>query len=420
MSKAIIKPSKCFGEIQVPPSKSLAHRAIIAASLANGESVISNIDYSNDILATIECMKKLGAEITTLEDKVIVKGIKGFNSLKDNHIHCKESGSTLRFLIPIFSLTSQKITFTGENRLLKRPQKIYEDLFIKDGLYYYQDEDKIEIQGCIKSGNYQILGNVSSQFITGLLFSLPLLKEDSTIQIIPPLESKSYIDLTIDMLSNFGIEISWTNELNLFIKGNQKYQPTNITVEGDFSQLAFFAVLAAINNKLTIKGVNPNSKQGDKQIIDILKQFNANVEYLDDGYTIYPSELKASEIDLKNCPDLGPILTILAMFSQSDTRIYHTSRLRLKESDRVEAMRHECEKMDCMIDVYPDEMIIHPKQAKPKENLFGFKDHRIVMALSVASTKLGGTIEGVEAINKSYPNFFKDLKKIGIEVEVYD
>ena len=224
--KAVIRPSKAGGNVKIPPSKSMAHRAIICASLADGKSVISNIDYSVDITTTIECMRKLGARIICGESAVTVQGIKNFDSLQDSLIQCNESGSTLRFLIPVFSLTNRRVTFTGKNRLLKRPQKIYEDIFKNAGLHFAQDEEKIEIQGALPSGEYTLSGGVSSQFISGLLFTLPMLAESSKIHILPPFESRSYIDLTIQMLAKFGIEIAWEDDLTLYIKAGRSTKPT--------------------------------------------------------------------------------------------------------------------------------------------------------------------------------------------------
>ena len=418
--KATIQPSTCHGSVKIPPSKSMAHRAIICAALSSGKSTISNIDYSVDIQTTIDCMRKLGAKITCHEDSVDIQGIQDFNHLIDHHIECNESGSTLRFLIPIFSLTNQKVIFTGKNRLLKRPQKVYEDLFKENNLYFNQTEEFIEIQGKLCAKEYTLKGNISSQFISGLLFTLPLLENDSKIHILPPFESKSYIDLTIQMLEKFNIHIVWEDDLTLYIKGNQKYYAHDEVVEGDFSQFAFFGVLGAINHDLEIKGMDIHSLQGDKQILDILHDFNCEIDQKDSIYTIKQSNLKAHSIDLKNCPDLGPILCTLAMFSKGTTHITNASRLRLKESDRIEAMVSECKKMGCEIEVIDDEMFIHGGYHAPSVELDGWKDHRIVMACAIALTKLGGTIQGCEAITKSYPSFFEDLKSVGIEVMLYD
>lgn len=418
--KAVIKPSKACGEVRIPPSKSMAHRAIICASLADGKSVISNIDYSVDISTTIECMRRLGAEINCDGSTVTVQGIKNFAGLKDNNIQCNESGSTLRFLIPVFSLTGQKIVFTGKNRLLKRPQKIYEEIFRKSGAFFAQDEEKIEICGAVESGEYNISGGVSSQFISGLLFTLPLLADNSKMHIIPPFESRSYIDLTIQMLGKYGINIEWEDELTLNIKGGQKYLPHDETVEGDFSQFAFFGVLGAVNGPVSIYGMAPDSLQGDKQILDILKDFGCSVQYSDGVYRINAEKLSAKPTDLKNCPDLGPVLCTLAMFSEGDTNIFNAGRLRIKESDRIAAMQAECAKMGCEIEDTENEMTIHGGFNVPDEPLYGWKDHRIVMACAVALSVIGGEIEGCEAVEKSYPSFFEDLKKVGIEVELYD
>ena len=399
----------------------MAHRAIICAALADGESVISNIDYSVDISTTIDCMKKLGAHIECGETTVKIKGIKDFAHITDTHIECNESGSTLRFLIPVFSLTGQKITFTGKNRLLKRPQKIYEEIFTEAGLFFEQTEDKIEILGALPAKQYTLSGGVSSQFISGLLFTLPLLKEDSTISILPPFESRSYIDLTIQMMAKFGVEIVWQDDLTLYIKGGQKYIARSETVEGDFSQFAFFGVLSAINSPIDICGMDPASLQGDKQILQILSDFGCDVSFENGVYKVNARNgLKAAPIDLKNCPDLGPVLCTLAMFSDGTTHITNANRLRIKESDRILAMQTECAKMGCTIIDTENEMFIRGGFAEPCETLTGWKDHRIVMACAVALSVLGGTIDGCEAITKSYPSFFDDLKKAGIEVRLYD
>ena len=416
--KAVIRPSKSCGSVKIPPSKSMAHRAIICASLADGESIISNIDYSVDITTTIECMRSLGAQIICGKDSVTVQGIKNFDNIVSNKIECNESGSTLRFLIPVFSLTGQKITFTGKNRLLKRPQSIYEQIFIQSGLFFAQTEDEIQICGAVPAKEYTVDGSVSSQFISGLLFALPLLEKDSKIHIIPPFESRSYIDLTIQMLRNFGISIEWENELTLYVKGGQKYIPHNETVEGDFSQFAFFAVLSAVNNTVEINGMNPESLQGDKQITAILKDFGCDVQFAEGVYRISAENLCAKPIDLKNCPDLGPVLCTLAMFSKGDTRISNAGRLRIKESDRILAMHTECAKMGCTIEDAENEITIHGGFVQPAETLHGWKDHRIVMACAVALSVLGGEIDGCEAITKSYPSFFEDLKSVGIDVEI--
>lgn len=420
--KVKIYPSKCSGEVTLPPSKSMAHRAIICASLANGKSKIENIAYSDDIIATIQGMRKLGAIITEDNNTLYIEGVKNFSNLKENIIECNESGSTLRFFIPIFSLTNQKIEFRGRNRLLQRPQKIYEEIFKSQNLLYLQDDEKIEISGKLKATNYTIRGDISSQFISGLLFTLPLLEKDSTIKIIPPFESKSYIDLTIEMLNRFGIEIEFLDELTIFIKGNQHYTSTDYYVEGDFSQLGFFAVLGAINNDLTCKGLNTKSKQGDKEIVDILKKCHIDVEILENGYSFFKGTPQSYNINLENCPDLGPILTVLSAYGNGNFKIYNAHRLRYKESDRIEAMEVELKKLGVDINSDQDSIYITGKRNYTSCNeVFGHKDHRIVMSLAIFATILDKPliIDGAEAISKSYPNFFEDLKKLNIKLEIF-
>ena len=418
--KIKIYPSKCSGEIKIPSSKSMGHRAIICASLANGKSIISNLDYSDDILATIDGMKKLGANIQCEKDRLIIEGIKSFDNLKDNIIDCNESGSTLRFFIPIFSLTGKKISFTGRNRLLKRPQKIYEEIFKEQNLYYFQDEDKIEIKGKLKAKEYFIDGNISSQFISGLLFTLPLLEESSIININPPFESASYIDLTMEVLKEFGITINKVTPLRLEIQGGQKYRAKDYKVEGDFSQLAFFAVLGALNNDLKCIGVKHNSKQGDKSIIDILKKSGVKIEEIEEGYLIHKGKIKDCEIDLGDCPDLGPILNVLAMYGEGEFKIFNAGRLRLKESDRISAMEEELKKLGVEIETTEDEIkILGKKNYLGNIEIFGHKDHRIVMSLAIAGTMLEKPIiiDGAEAVEKSYPKFFQDLESLNIKVK---
>ncbi|MEJ6465702.1 3-phosphoshikimate 1-carboxyvinyltransferase [Fusobacterium ulcerans] len=421
--KAKIYPSKCSGQIVIPPSKSMGHRAIICASMAPGRSIIKNTAYSDDIKTTIEGMRKLGAVIEENGSTLIIDGIKDITKISDETINCNESGSTLRFFIPIFSLTGKKITFLGKNRLLKRPQKIYEDIFKEQKLHYYHDESKMEIEGKLKAGTYEIDGNISSQFISGLLFTLPLLEGDSEIKIRPPFESASYIDLTLEMLKRFGIEIFQKDELTFKIRGNQKYSPCDYTIEGDFSQLGFFAVLGAVNNDLKCLGLNHDSKQGDKAVIEILRSSGVNIENIEGGYFIHKSTPKGCEIDLADCPDLGPILNVLGMYGDGDFRIYNAGRLRYKESDRIAAMEEELLKLGVSIKTTEDEIFISGKEIYAGGiEVSGHKDHRIVMSMAVAATLMNKPviIDGAEAVEKSYPDFFEDIEKIGVKVECYD
>lgn len=414
-----IYPSKVSGSIKIPPSKSMAHRAIICASLSDGISKISNVDFSEDILTTIEGMQKLGAKIEISKNSLIIKGITGFKKIEDNIINCNESGSSLRFFIPIFSMLDQEIIFLGKNRLMDRPQEIYKEIFLNQNLKFIQEDKKIKINGKLKPNIYEIKGDISSQFISGLMFILPILNKDSIIKIIPPFESISYVKLTIDMLKKFGIDIIFLDEYRIKIKGNQKYKPTNYSIEGDYSQLGFFAVLGAINNDITCLNLDIKSNQGDKQIIDILKDAGVKIDILENGYKFYKSKLNSIEVDLKNCPDLGPILMVLGCFIEN-FKITNAGRLRYKESDRIMAMEMELKKLGVEISSTENEIFIYGKKDFKINNLlYSHKDHRIAMSLSILATVLEKEIiiSEAECINKSYPNFYEDLEKLGVKIE---
>lgn len=419
--RATVSPSTISGHVHIPPSKSMSHRAIICASLSKGTSIISNVAYSKDIETTIDGMRALGAIITKKEHEVIIEGIEDFQHLQKEEIFCNESGSTLRFFIPIFSLCNQPITFTGAGRLLQRPQKVYEDIFHDHHLYFAQDDQRIQIKEAIPSGEYTLKGDISSQFVSGLLFALPLLPEDSLIHILPPFESKSYVDLTLQMMDLYGVHAYFEDAFTLRIPGNQQYRATNYEIEGDYSQLAFFAVLAAINHDLKITGVHHDSKQGDKQIISILTSFGAQVDPIEQGYLVHKSTLTGTSIDLENCPDLGPILTVLGMYANGSTHIYNAGRLRIKESDRIEAMEAELKKFHVDITSNTEELFITGASSYVCEQVLqGHNDHRIVMALCVATlcSEQPCTIDDAQAIAKSYPAFFEDILQIHGKVEL--
>ena len=420
--KACISPSTCKGMVAIPASKSMAHRAIIAASLAKGVSTIDNITFSQDILATIACMRQLGATITIESNRCIVSGMTSIKH-QDEIIDANESGSTLRFLIPIFSLCDHEVIFTGSKRLLERPLSIYETIYHNQQLQFIQKDGHLITKGKLKPDTYHIPGNISSQFISGLLFTLPLLEKPSIIKIMEPFESSSYVSLTIEMLKRYHINIEKKDDFTFYIPANQTYQATNYQVEGDYSQFAFFAVYAAIAGTLTITNVNHNSHQGDKQILTILKDFHVKIEEVENGYKIYQSELIAHDIDLQNCPDLGPILCVLAMYAKGKTTIRHATRLRIKESDRIAAMETELQKFGVSISSSYDEIeILGNTNYTCTKPLEGHNDHRIVMALAIASacSQSETTILDAQAIAKSYPTFFDDFSTVKGLVKCYD
>lgn len=420
---AKVFPGKCKGKVTIPPSKSMAHRAIICASLAKGISRIDNVAYSQDILTTIDGMRSLGAEIIKHDDFLEITGIGKITECKQLEIFCNESGSSLRFFIPLFSLCNKRIVFSGKGRLLDRPQSVYEKIFKNQGLSFQHENGTISIEGALQGGEFILDGDVSSQFISGLLFALPLCDKPSTIVIKEPFESRSYVNLTMQMLEHFGIEAEFSDPNTIYIKGNQEYHSGCYCVEGDFSQLAFFACLAALNHDLEVCGVHHNSQQGDKAIMRILKHAQVHFKEIVNGYAVAKSDPCGTIIDLADCPDLGPILCVLAAFSNGSTHIKNAGRLRIKESDRIAAM--ECELKKLGVRIRSDENDIYIDGSTAYEGGVKFdahNDHRIVMSLAVAATlcEKPCTIHGAEAVRKSYPQFFDDLIRIGIEVERYE
>ncbi len=415
-----VEPSQIQGNVSIPSSKSMAHRAIICASLAQGTSVVSNISYSKDIEATIACMRALGATIEVQESSCIVTGT---NLQVSGHIECdcNESGSTLRFLIPIAACTKTEVEFIGHGRLMQRPMDVYQEIFDAQNLPFKQD-DTIQMIGPLQPGTYQVQGDISSQFISGLLFALPLLDGDSTISITEPYESKSYVDLTLQMLKTFGVNIIEKDSHTYVVPGNQVYRAHDVSVEGDYSQMAFFAVLASLQNALTIYNMDPNSLQGDKVIVDQIRQAGAYIEY-EDGIHISSKHLHGQTIDLANCPDLGPILCVLASFITEETKIIHARRLRMKESDRIEAMEQELRKWGVDITSTEDTITIHGKNTYSMDEvvqIHGHNDHRIVMAMTVFGlcAQSPSIIDDAQAITKSYPKFFEDIQNIQGKVTI--
>ncbi|WP_035358064.1 3-phosphoshikimate 1-carboxyvinyltransferase [Acholeplasma equifetale] len=410
-----ITPKDIEGSIEIVSSKSLSHRYVIAASLALGKSKIENILDSDDLVATKNALEALGAKI----DESIIQGskIKKVHDIIDAH----ESGSTLRFLIPIAMLQDEPIQFIGKGKLPERPLNVYQDLF--ENTYHYKylsnKELPLEVKGPLKSGVYKLPGNVSSQFITGLLYALPLVQGDSKIILTTPLESRGYVDLTLQVLRQFGIKIEEL-ENGFSIKGSQTYQPGNYYVEGDYSGAAFFVAAGLIGKPLLLKGLNPDSLQGDKTIIDIAKQMGGKLEFTNEGLMVYPSNLKGVEIDLSQIPDLGPILMVLACYAEGKTLIKNAERLRIKESDRLEAMVENLTKMGAKMTVINDSVLIEGKCFLNGDvTLKTFGDHRIAMASAIAGMHAKNPIylDDEKVVSKSYPTFFKEYVRLGGLVE---
>ena len=417
-----ITPSPCRGTVQVPPSKSAAHRALLCAALAKGTSRVENLRWSQDILATLDGLEALGASFQKGEDWVQVAGT-GFPQQEGPFsLCCRESGSTLRFLIPLCSLTGRPARLTGSPRLLERPQTVYEDLFREQGLTFSRSPQGILVEGSLRPGDYRLRGDVSSQFVTGLLLALPLLPGDSTLELLPPVESCSYIQMTLDLLEAFGVAARWEGETRLRIPGGQQYRPQpSFSVEGDYSQAAFWGALGAINGPIRCRGLREGSAQGDRVFFPLLKARGGRLTPLADGFQVEPSPLAGQAIDLADCPDLGPILTALSVFAKGESRIFHAGRLRLKESDRIAAMEEELTKMGASLSSTRDEIRIQGAGwLEGGCTVSSHNDHRIAMSLAVAATacRRPVVITQGEAVDKSYPDFWKDLASVGAKLQL--
>ena len=398
--KVKILPSKTSGEVSAPPSKSFAHRYLIGSVLSRGKCVIKNIADSDDISATLSCIEQLGGSVT--KDGNIVTVIPTNEKQIENAVFdCKESGSTLRFFIPVVLATGAKnCTFSGSERLLARGIKEYEKLFENSDVKIKSDEKSIEVNGTLSAGNYEISGEVSSQYTTGMLFALSRLSGKSTLKITGNAESRAYVDMTIKVLKDFGADITETEKNFFEINGKGRLSPGEFTVEGDWSNAAFLIALSRLVGTISVSGLNENSVQGDRfctAAFDALDGENA-------------------EIDLKDCPDLAPILFSYAAYKNGG-KFINTRRLRVKESDRANVMAEELKKFGANVKVYENSVEIEKTQLKPPiVPLCGHNDHRIVMALSVLAAVFGAEIDGAEAVNKSYPDFFRVIKKAGVNV----
>ncbi len=410
------------GSVAAPPSKSAAHRAVLCAALADGRSRILNLEYSQDVCATLNAITALGAKAETGSDYAVIDGISALQ-LPVCPIDCCESGSTLRFLIPLASLSGEAVRFTGRGRLMERPQSVYEDIFQRQGLRFARGADALEIEGSLHAGEYELAGDVSSQFISGLLFALPKLAEPSVLKLRPPVESRSYIEMTRAVQSAFGIKSSWQDENTLYIPGGQKYTARDYTVEGDYSQAAFVAVLGALTGGVTVTGLTAETIQGDAVILDILRQCGAGIEAVPGGFRFYKQPLHGIDIDLADCPDLGPVLMVLGLFCEGTTTIHNAGRLRIKESDRIAAMEDVLGRCGGEITSSGGTVTIHRSTLHaPEAPLSAHNDHRVVMSLAVLALSARLTIEisGAEAIRKSWPSFFTAVRQLGGEVSEID
>ncbi len=399
--KVKIFSSRASGTVVAPPSKSMAHRALICAALGD-KSSISGISDSDDITATLGCLKALGAGCSLNEGTAQIGGFNPFEISDGTELYCAESGSTLRFLIPLCMLSNTNITLKGSDRLFERPLTVYEQIAKDNAVLFKKDKNSLTVCGKLKAGEYKVRGDISSQFISGLMFALPLLEGDSSIEILGSFESASYVELTLSCLKDFGIQIKRENN-TFYIKGNQQYKGCDYSVEGDYSNAAFLDGFNLIGGDVKVEGINEQSLQGDRVYRDI-----------------YARLLKGEkEFDLANCPDLAPVL--FALSSRFGAVFTSTVRLKIKESDRAEAMQAELSKLGIKIDIKENSAEVFKGELKaPKVPICSHNDHRIVMAMSLLLSLTGGEIEGAQAVNKSYPDFFKVLKTLKIGMEIYE
>ncbi len=416
-----IDVNKLSGSVSLPPSKSISHRAIIAAALSPNVSKIKKPLISEDTIATLEAVKKIGAKVEFIDDYLKVEGVSEivFNE-NDKVINCKESGSTLRFLLPVFLLSNSKFILTGENDLVKRPLKTYFEMLDKEGIKYKKLSDNnlpLEILGSLESRVFNIEGDISSQYLTGMLFALAKTGDNAIINITTNLTSKGYIDLTIDMLDVFGIKVINRNYKQFEIVKNQKFKSRNLEVEGDISALAFFAQAGAIHGSITCANFNKNSLQGDIKILEFLTQMNVKYEIYNNTITFFKSEIIGTNIDLEGTPDLAPALIALASVAKGKTVFTNTRRLKFKESDRAKAMETELNLLGGNVEVFDNEIVVYGSGNKPLKGgckINGHNDHRIVMALAVAGTFCNEPIFITDeyAVAKSYKNFWNDFDKL--------
>lgn len=397
-----VAPGKLSGLVTPPTSKSQGHRLLLAAALAQGESVISGLSPSKDIEATTNCIRALGAQVDKRADGLHIVGCGGkVDREKPLFFDCGESGSTLRFLIPIALAVAGGGGFTGHGRLMERPLKPYFDIFQEKDIYYARFEDKAGLEGELTPGEYKLPGDVSSQFVTGLLYALPLLDGDSRIVITTPLESRAYVDMTLDALAQFGVTASWAGEQTLLVPGNQHYRPANVSVEGDWSQAAFWLAARTLGSDVELLGVDSGSRQGDKCIAAWCEQL------AQDGDV---------ELDVSQCPDLVPALGAMAAVRRGTTRIVNAARLRIKESDRLTAVAQMLNAMGAQVAELPDGLVIEGQESLTGGvEIDSYNDHRIAMMAAVTATRCrqAVTILGAECVNKSYPAFWDDYENLG-------
>ena len=414
MSNVTFSPFVPQGTVAAPPSKSDVHRAIICAALSRGVCTIAPVALSNDIRATIACVEALGAK-TQLENNVLTVDGSGMFQNKTAALDCGESGSTLRFMIPVAALGGVTAAFTGSGRLPQRPIGVYTEALPPAGVTCETAGGlPLTISGQLRSGDFYLPGNVSSQFITGLLLALPLLRGDSRILLTSPIQSAGYIRMTIRTMARFGIEISLLDN-GWYIRGGQHYVPTDYHSDGDWSQAAFYLVMGAVGGDVEVTGVNTDSAQGDRRIAALLREFGADVDQDADKIRVKKRPLSAITIDASQIPDLVPVLAVCASFAKGVTKIVHAERLRDKESDRLRSTAALLNSLGGKVKELPDGLEITGVEKLTGGDCEGCNDHRILMSAAVCAANAENpvTCTDAESVNKSYPDFYTDYQKVG-------
>ena len=417
----VLTPKKLSGILAVPSSKSAGHRELICAALADGKSLVKNMTFSEDLDATCRVLREFGAQIETkrqVDNRLTVIVTGGLKPQAEKlTAYCGESGSTVRFLIPVGLLTGMKITYTGRGRLPERPLDPFLNIFDNKKIAYTKGKDSLPltVKGRLKGGIYELPGNVSSQFFTGLLMALPLLPDDSVLQSTTVVESESYINITLDCLRRHGVYVEKERDGLYLIRGRQAYRTGEYPVEGDFSQAAFWLVGGIIGDTVELKGLSNNSTQGDRAVVSFIESMRGRIERSGSVLRAVPSRTTGLTIDVKDCPDLVPALAVLGTFSQGITRIVNGSRVRLKECDRLHAMAQELNSIGGKVRETGDGLIIEGVSSLTGGRVQAWNDHRIAMALAMASQRCTGklTIEGAECVRKSYPSFWQDFAHVG-------
>ncbi len=417
MANVKISPSSLKGKVVLPASKSVAHRALICAALSGGTSEIKCDCTSRDINATVCALKALGAKIKIQKNVYTVSGIVPQRNLK---INCFESGSTARFLLPVAAALGVDAQFIGEGRLPERPFDDLCDVLRQNGVNCSSNKLPIDISGVFSGERFVLPGNVSSQYVSGVLLAAPLMNRDVTVQIKGTLESEPYVDITIDVMSKFGVKVQKTED-GYFVKGGQNYISTNVKVESDWSAAAFFMSAAAIGGEIALEGLNFASSQGDMAALDVFAAFGAEISIV--GQTLFVKKgkrLRGISVEVSQIPDMVPAIAVTAAFADGETKITGAARLRLKESDRIKAVCNALKAMGVSVAEDKDGIIIKGSKVSGGK-VDGVNDHRIVMAFSIAANFASGEteIKDSQAVSKSYPEFFRDFEKIGGKVNEF-